>query len=378
LALKQQIHKGHLRVLQQSSNLDDFTGERVIINEFFVGLDSTDIGYSDLDKLHAVLTVTVEEYIKKQQMFLTQTSTMSNEGVLLGNIQFETMADKTPPTVLIMSKGVAYFTSDPPDGQLLNNWVQQAVDNYFAKALANSNPSIQSVSYYSSNPHDAVVQETPPEEETDDSTGTPVTGIKTEEQNADKRNLGAILGGVAAGLVVVVLAAFFVTRRKKKYYIKQKNSAMEHVHEVDDGDDDDESKDTVNESFQSTPPSTPDKSQRTANTLPIELDGNRSLAGSESDFTVNTEAGDSMALKSVGQYPTVRASTESFTNRPVHLRKDMLTSTWAASSGGAGGRGYQEPNESVLKPSHFSASKERDVVFEQANSDDDHHQPEFV
>ncbi|KAL7559314.1 hypothetical protein ACA910_002482 [Epithemia clementina (nom. ined.)] len=139
---------------------------------------------------------------------------------------------------------------------------------------------------------------------------------------------------------------------------------------------------------------------------------NRSYAdGSESSFTVATEAGDSMALKSIPYndnsagvfglpsgnssgsggsfWPTgsdgsffeqtppppppssefseeqilqqgvLLSSPESFEyDRPVNLRKDMLTSAW---SGRMPSSAHEDSirNDSVLQPSYFSASQER-------------------
>jgi len=110
----------------------------------------------------------------------------------------------------------------------------------------------------------------------------------------------------------------------------------------------------------------------------------KSVAGSDSDFTVNTEAGDSAALKSLssqvgflpgnstynltssggvsGPSSGLLHTAESFEReRPVNIRKDMLTSAWS-------GRmlSLRQPvNESVLQPSHFSASEERHIRTKQ-------------
>lgn len=110
----------------------------------------------------------------------------------------------------------------------------------------------------------------------------------------------------------------------------------------------------------------------------------KSVAGSDSDFTVNTEAGDSAALKSLssqvgflpgnstynltssggvsGPSSGLFHTAESFEReRPVNIRKDMLTSAWS-------GRmlSLRQPvNESVLQPSHFSASEERHIRTKQ-------------
>ena len=81
----------------------------------------------------------------------------------------------------------------------------------------------------------------------------------------------------------------------------------------------------------------------------------RSLADSESSWTVATEMGDSAALHSVATHPSQAiVSTESFEHdRQVYLQKDMLTTAWSGNNANGG----PVLSESVLQPSHFSASQ---------------------
>jgi hypothetical protein len=89
----------------------------------------------------------------------------------------------------------------------------------------------------------------------------------------------------------------------------------------------------------------------------------RSLADSDvSSWTAGTEMGDSAALQSIAtnQYaiPAVVA-TESFEHeRQVYVQKDMLTTVWSGRNGVSPGA-LTVPQDSVLTPSHFSASQER-------------------
>jgi hypothetical protein len=84
----------------------------------------------------------------------------------------------------------------------------------------------------------------------------------------------------------------------------------------------------------------------------------RSLAESESSWTMGTEMGDSIAVQSVATHPSIGAvSTESFEHdRQVYIQKDMLTTTWSGQNATGSGSGR---TESVLQPSHFTASTEQ-------------------
>jgi hypothetical protein len=96
-------------------------------------------------------------------------------------------------------------------------------------------------------------------------------------------------------------------------------------------------------------------------------------AGSVSDFTVKTEAGDTTVLKTINAKQMMAVvpamiNSESFEReRPVNLRKDMLTSAW---SGRANAKRTSH-NESVLQPSHFTASHERRVRRQEQDFDPD-------
>jgi hypothetical protein len=96
-------------------------------------------------------------------------------------------------------------------------------------------------------------------------------------------------------------------------------------------------------------------------------------SGSVSDFTVKTEAGDTTALKTINAkqmmvvVPAMMNSESFERERPVNLRKDMLTSAW---SGRANAK-RSNHNESVLQPSHFTASHERRVRRQEQDFDPD-------
>lgn len=94
---------------------------------------------------------------------------------------------------------------------------------------------------------------------------------------------------------------------------------------------------------------------------PSRSDDARSLAESESSWTMATEMGDSAAVRSIAsnlsQYsaPAVVAAESFEHERQVYLQKDMLTTQWSGHNVPAGAL----PTESVLQPSHFSPSQER-------------------
>lgn len=91
------------------------------------------------------------------------------------------------------------------------------------------------------------------------------------------------------------------------------------------------------------------------------FDDARSLAESDSSWTVATETGDSAAVHSIATNPSQYTApgvvaSESFENdRQPYLQKDMLTTQWSGQNMAAG----TLPTESVLQPSHFSALQER-------------------
>ena len=106
-------------------------------------------------------------------------------------------------------------------------------------------------------------------------------------------------------------------------------------------------------------PSSPPRMESSTPVSRVTTDDSRSIADSESSWTVATETGDSAAVYSVATHPSAAlASTESFEHdRKVYLQKDMLTTTW--SGGQHNTAGFVSHSESVLQPSYFSVSHER-------------------
>jgi hypothetical protein len=111
------------------------------------------------------------------------------------------------------------------------------------------------------------------------------------------------------------------------------------------------------------------------------MDG-RSLAGSESEWTVATEAGDSMAIKSIHpnagliapNSPNTSALmlSESFErDRQVAITKDMLTGQWSGKVTNQK-MGATTSTESVLQPSYFSAEMERQARDSQQRQQQQH------
>ena len=175
---------------------------------------------------------------------------------------------------------------------------------------------------------------------------------------------GSVAGAVVVSLVVIALLAF---RRRRKGQV-----------EIEDLDRLDVDKEVGADGMAGRGVYTNDQGGP-----PNRADDGRSRADSESDWTVATEAGDSTALKSlhnnkslanpqtIGTGTIPMSFAESFErDRQIAISKDMLTGLWsgAVSPGQRNGRNDNTQSESVLQPSHFSASQERRVRRAAASS----------
>jgi hypothetical protein len=440
-------HERRLRNLQTSApvNYNDDTVindtvRRVLINPYNVTLTgsttSNVFGQSNLNDLYEIQERVIVSYIQGVQ----NVSTLGY--VLLGDITSSLANDTT--TVLNMRTGKALFqkrqsTDVLPDESTLNAWIAAAINQYFAPALQQTTQYsyISSASYGSDSSLIAANNGT-----TSTPTGN-VSGIVNQPTNSNSSHSNAppvgVIAGSCLGVVAVagLLAMLLVNNQQKRStkvdYIEQHNSKDESTlfpaeQAQDDlqnifgsaSDDVGDSKSVVSSvpsgislalahihrgmvsspSVLSTSSASTDHSDPTGGSPPRQMvagrpgilgaapmlldNDNRSTDGNESDFTVNTEAGDSLAVKSIparhppSQYQLHHADSmtamerESFErDRPASIQKDMLTTTWS---------GLTQPisnckpqSESVLAPSHITASEERMARLERkpSNSRDD-------
>jgi len=268
--------------------------------------------------------------------------------VLLSSITSTFNDDADESTLQLAAGVIALDTTDAsktPSVAAVNDWVREAIDTKMADSL-------QGTPYYYVTEATYVVEEGP----------TIVGGLERGEASPGEGNdskVGVIVGSICAACACVVLLVLFVKRRRNVDKVLEVKPRKGH-----------DDKTAANESF--------DRDLSPMKTsVPIENNETKSVAGSESDWTVNTEAGDSAALKSIPHGSQVlvavpsSVSTESFErDRPINLRKDMLTSAW---SGRMPSR-QNNQQESVLQPSHFLASDER----RNRNDDDEYAGPEEV
>ena len=382
----------HKDRLLQTNNSEETNQERVKINKFNVELTNanSDLSSSDRDALHGICEAVIENYMLQQKIDPTK---ITVDYLYLREISSVRSGSQT---TLMFTGGVVNFSDlqsgdgeKIPSKEYVNEWVKEAINSVLAIALqeTSSFSYVQTATYVELVPN--VIPEDPPGNSVGDD-GNPSTsdgdgksdapGIVQEPWQAstptsDPDNTGAIVGSVIAGVVLVSLLAFFVYRRRQsgqeKYFEHPQDGEIVHHNSLqlkEEGMEDNSTLNISQETEAELPP--PPGALLKMNSVP---DDGRSLAGSESDFTVNTEAGDSAALKSLSHaipedigtgavVGTQRAvHTESFEReRPINLRKDMLTTSWSGHVYGGGMSNTRSAqNDSVLTPSHFSASEER-------------------
>ncbi|GKY93645.1 hypothetical protein MPSEU_000331900 [Mayamaea pseudoterrestris] len=395
------IRKG--ATLQRRLDGDTYEGgaTRILIQPFSVVLAGASKAFtsSDLNALYKTMDQVVYDYV-------LQTKTVDNVSyLLLGDIS--SSKPKEGSIDLHLNTGVLKMdasSSNTPDEATLNAWIAEAINKNFVKALQDTPyPYLTEAKY-------AVVDPPVSDEEgasTDDKVGTDdreASGIIDEPASTvtTKSPSGVIVGACVGAATVVGLLAMLLVKRDKRStgYIEQQNSKdetafpdaaprdMQDIFVATGRNDDKRSPSGLtlalsqihqslvsNSSGLSSSTSSTDHSDPTPaiqivsgkpgilGAAPMILDDGRSLDGNESDFTVNTEAGDSTAVKSLPTQKLHRPTDivasverESFErDRQVCIRKDMMTSTWSGNT--------QHPpppqNESVLEPSHLTASQAR-------------------
>jgi hypothetical protein len=293
--------------------------------------------------------------MRTAQRNLQDESAAKLENVLFGRFE-QTFDEANEATTLAVNAGIASYSSFPvPNSDLVNGWVKDGIEANLVDQLNDKGfETIESVEFNFKNGKN--------NSETDNTDSEPVdevepSGIESDRavDNGNSNTIAVISGSAAGGAVALIAAAVIalwaVRRRKKVVRIEDMNPVI-----IDDSD----------LSLQ------PKTSSDDVAPKSMAVVDERSLAESESEWTVATEAGDSMALKSIcpnnatamsrlgAAASTEMILSESFErDRQVSLTKDMLTGQWSGRCATNTRNGVM--SESVLQPSHFSASQERRV-----------------
>jgi hypothetical protein len=349
------------RSLQQDngmavSSTDDAVVQRVRIGKFKVILSSTPTPFTaaKLDQIYNEIETAVESYIRDNEPNAAAADARVDY-VYMGSMVVDTFAD-SQTTVSFSSGGVAAFIGTAPTEEQMDGWVEQAIDTRLVPVLAATAdfPTIQTAQYIS-----------------DQQSNATVVGREPLASNSDNSDLPLvlILGAGGCGLLVTALLLGLVGHRRRR---RHSRPAMHHLQsgvEI--------TSENLSKSIANSGPTSPGLTEESWGELDSEAarrqpraifprsEEAKSIADSESSFTVNSEAGDSVGLQSLHPHFSTPASlsTESFEReRRVSIRKDMLTSPWAGQA--ASGRPVQ--TESVLAPSHFTASQERRHVVKRS------------
>ena len=338
---------------EDETNLYDQPPARVLVEPFVVTLmvAAQPLNSVELDELLAAMEQTVEEYAREQKPSdgERQRALQSSQYGNLLWVKFNDVTQEHDEQSVNVNVGTGIFSyvDHPiPTVAEANAWIHDSLQSNLLAALRETSTfaSISNVSMESPTESVPDVEEPASEE---------------EDQSANSSGKMSVLVGAIAGAAVLLLViALLVVKTRRKSQIE-----IEDLHRVES----DQPKRSPRSS------SAAGGASIRGEVLPRRrsLDDGRSLAGSESDFTVATEAGDSTALKSIhakslllGQSSGMKsgiqmALSESFErDRQLSISKDMLTGMWSGAVQ-RGGRNDNVQSESVLKPSHFSASQER-------------------
>lgn len=312
---------------------------RVLIDAFLIELQgmSTSLTEVDLGDLLTVLESTASDYLMEKSK-----DDVPLEYVKFGRLVQEFRADDASFVAVDVQNGVARYTDHPaPDSNRVQNWVQESLSEEYLLPRLNSHPNanLRSVTGTSA----TLKYPSLP------ATASSTKATEQEPSGMGAAAMGAIIGSLGGILIVGMMVGGFLLVRKRR-----NQSQVVNVGEASEADVD---------NFK---PPTNFNNERYGMRRAVADPDTRSIAGSESEWTVATEAGDSMAIKSIHPNGIVPSSpntgalmfSESFErDRQVAITKDMLTSQWSGKV--TNQRGPTPSSESVLQPSYFSASVER-------------------
>lgn len=313
------------------------TPPRVIIEPFVLSLQpivrNTISSQSNMLTLLGLMEVTITDYINDLQ---------GRRRLQAPQLQYVKFASGTPRyennvVEVDVSAGVVSYTNHPtPEASQVQSWVQTSLESDLVNVLRNE-------------PAFAMV--TSVEYRRVDGNSNSGSQASPADGSSSNNNTPLIAGAAAGGACLLLVAGLWAARRKRI------GSVPSHSREV---------------SYKPNDLEEPPEASFSNHNNNSHSD-HRSVAESESEWTMNTEAGDSTALKSL--HATVVQTLgshegESFeADRPIALSKDMLVGQWsghihtptaAATTG-----------ESVLQPSYFSAATEQQTRQQQVDSEVD-------
>lgn len=312
----------------------------------------------------------LNDFLLMAETVVFQYATSRSADYMLRWVKFNSIVQTFSPQLqgTYLDIGVGAFSFDyypVPSHEVVMTWVQESLEN-------NLMPILKSSSHFTT----LTVIEFELVRNIGISNDVSPTDIKVASNEANNSNshTPAILAGtVTVAAVLVIFIAVLALLRRHKQHVE-----IENLRQLDG----DMKQGTNLVSTRGGHSASLDQHAQRRVT-----DDGRSLADSESEWTVATEAGDSTALKSLcnanskvilNPYATnnndlnIRmVMSEAFErDRQVAISKDMLTGLWsgAVSQNHINGRNDITQSESVLQPSHFSASQERRVRRAAANS----------
>lgn len=313
---------------------------RIIFPQFQLVLAKTTAPFShrDVDHVHGILQRVIHSYVQVDKRASFPTSDTELLYLFLGDTDQRFINEQT---ILTFPRGgVAAFRGTPPSVGQLEVWIKEAVEKRLVEALQVTPFSFIDVSLYIS---DTVNRG-------GDSVGIEQPTIPSNDPTSPFVIVGSTVGAVAVLGLVALLAARAKNDKENERRIDTRNSGS-------------------TESYGRSPPY-----DSPAGASAVGAQGfirtTDSMVGSESSFTVNSEPGDSAAIKSLPSesLPLANALTAESFERDVrvNLRKDMLTSTWISPTP----TGRAAEFESVLAPSYFSVSGERKDIRNLEDGDD--------
>jgi hypothetical protein len=343
-----------------------------------------------------------------------------SSGQIMGDIELlrfggaqQVYNDEFHVVIVKFDFGVAQYSSLPtPIASMINDWLKKSFTTKLLPSLKQSSTISSSFQTITSVNYGLQSPEEPPltgrnttsggggttDDAGDDSDGSDTGSSRTDSKSSSRSNVPVIAGataGVAACIIAIILGFAARQRRHENNNIKTREitDTLDSLSppEIDQSPSPSKStnkksksrKGSGTDSNETSPSSSKGGNNDTPKQSKGTSDDGRSIADSESEWTVATEAGDTMALKSIlpsalmanknsanvasnkNDHHLNLVLSESFErDRKVAITKDMLTGQWSGrvsqSRNGATG-GEQRQSESVLQPSHFSASQERRI-----------------